>query len=207
VTPKRTIKVLGVHFEQDLSWNNHASKIKQRAALTMRKMKFLVKYINLQGMKKIITTHLFGMIYYASVVWLNELTTVRIMNILEGIHYKGLRMAVKDYYYLLSRDRLDQIFNRATPYRWMQYSNAKHAIMMLSQTDGPPMSAFLKSKLYINDRNPNKLSIHDTSRLKVGRHSFHNRLKCLRSVNFDWRNTNPDALRVNLKGTFFKLFR
>jgi len=95
VTPKRTIKVLGVHFEQDLSWNNHASKIKQRAALTMRKMKFLVKYINLQGMKKIITTHLFGMIYYASVVWLNELTTVRIMNILEGIHYKASEWRLK----------------------------------------------------------------------------------------------------------------
>jgi len=205
VIPQKTIKVLGITFDQDLSWNTHATKIKQKAAMTMRKVKFLGKFVDYQGMKKIITTHLFGMIYYASVVWLSELTTVKFMNSLDSIHYKGLRVAAKDYYHVLSRQRLDDIFNRASPLRWMQYSTAKHALCMISLNQkGPPMSYALNQKLYINDRNPKKISIHDTSRLKVGRNSFHNRLKCLKCINFDWKDITPHTLRMNLKKTFFK---
>jgi len=86
----------------------------------------------------------------------------------------------------------------------MKYSNAKMALTMLSQgNEGPPISVSLRDKLYENERNPNKLAIHDTSRLKIGRHSFHNRLKCLKDINFDWRITSPDTLRINLKRTFF----
>jgi len=88
----------------------------------------------------------------------------------------------------------------------MQYSNSKLALTMFAQDqDGPPISAILRSKLYVNDSNPNKISIHDTSRLKVGRNSFHNRLKCLRNINFNWKGINPDALWINLKKTFFNI--
>jgi len=203
VIPKKSMKVLGVQFDCDLGWNSHASKLKRKSAMTMRKMRFLSKYIGQEGMKKVITTHMFGMLYYASIVWLNELTAYKIVRTLESIHYKCLRIAVKDYYATLSRQRLDDIFNRATPCQWMQYSNAKHAISMLTCDNAPPISSIIKNKLYVNDRNNNKISVHDTSRLKIGRNSFHNRLKCLRSINFNWRTTNQDAIRVNLKKTFF----
>lgn len=143
--------------------------------MAMRRLRFLGKYVNQEGMRKIITTHLFGMLYYASVVWLNELTAYKIIRSLESIHYKGLRVAAKDYYMLLSRERLDDIFGRATPCQWMKYSNTKMALNMLSQgSEGPPISVSPRNKLYVNERNPNNISIHDTSRLKVGRHSFHN---------------------------------
>jgi len=143
---------------------------------------------------------------YASVVWLNELTAYKIIRTLESIHYKGLRIAAKDYYTLLSKSRLDDIFNRATPCKWMKYSNAKMALNFLSQgEEGPPISACLREKLYVNDRNPNKISLHDTSRLKIGRHSFLNRLKCLKEINFDWRITTPDTLQINLKKTYFTM--
>jgi len=117
---------------------------------------------------------------------------------------KGLCVTAKDYFTTLSRQRLDDIFNRATPFRWMQYSNAKMALTMLSQNqNGPPIASLLRQKLYINDRNPNRISIHDTSRLKVGRNSFHNRLKCLKRINFNWNDISHDTLRINLKKTFF----
>lgn len=120
--------MLGVLFDCDVSWNSHASKLKQRAAMTMRKLRFLGRFIGQQGKKKVITTHLFGMLYYASVVWLNELTTVKIIS----IYYKGLlRITAKDYFTTLSRQRPDDIFNRATPSKWMQYSNAKQLELRL----------------------------------------------------------------------------
>lgn len=153
VKPQKTLKVLGITFDHDLSWNSHTSKVKQKASMALRKLKFLGKYVNLNGMRKIITTHLFGMMYYASVVWLSELSTYKTIRILESIHYKGLRTAIKDYYMLLSRDRLNDIFQRATPLKWMKYATAKAAINMLQQdSEGPPIASILRSKLYINDR-------------------------------------------------------
>jgi len=135
------------------------------------------------------------MIYYASPVWLNELTTFRVFNTF--IHYKGLRIAAKDYYTILSCDRIDQIFNR-----WMKYSNAKLALSLLWQAQqGPPITSILKGKLYINDRNPNKIAIHDIFRLKIRRNSLYNRLKGLRDINFNWRDVSTGSLRVNLKKT------
>jgi len=119
-----------------------------------------------------------------------------------------LRIAAKDYFTLLSRDRIDDIFNRATPIKWMKYSNAKLALSLIAQgQEGPPITRMLEEKIYINDRNQNKIAIHDTSRLKVGRNSFHNRLKCLREINFNWRDVTPGTLRVNLKKTFFNARR
>jgi len=74
-------------------------------------------------MKRIISAHLFGMLCYALTVWLNEQTTSKVLNTLNNIHYKGLRIAAKDSHTTLSRERLDDLFNRATLYKWMQNSN------------------------------------------------------------------------------------
>jgi len=160
--------------------------------MTMKKLRFLGRFIDIPGMKRIITTHLFGMLYYASPVWLNEVTTFKILNTLNSIHYKGLRIAAKDYYTVLSRDRIDQIFNRVTPLQWMKYSNAKLALTLIAQArEGPPITSILEGKIYINDRNPNKIVIHDTSRLKIGRDSFHNRLEVFERNKFQLERCVP----------------
>jgi len=88
VAPKETIKMLGVLFDSDLLWNSHTVKLKHKAAFAFKKFKFLVRYIDFHGMKRIITTHLYSMLYYSPTVWLNEQTTMK--TVLNCIHYKGL---------------------------------------------------------------------------------------------------------------------
>jgi len=98
-----------------------------------------------------------------------------------------LRLAAKDYYSTLPKDRPDDILNKATPYEWMMSSNAKMALVLLSMDQqGPSLSSQLKAKLYTNDRNPNKIAIYDTSNFKIGKNSFQDKLKCLRNINFNW---------------------
>jgi len=49
----------------------------------------------------------------------------------------------------------------------MQYSNSKIALTMISlNQEGPPISSLLRSKLYINDRNPNNLMTHHALKLE-----------------------------------------
>jgi len=60
------------------------------------------------------------------------------------------------------------------------------------------------SKLYINDRKPKKGTFTDRSKLKIGRHSFANRLSFIKGLQFDWLgNFSGNYIRANLKWTFF----
>jgi len=64
-------------------------------------------------------------------VWLNEITSGRSSNLQNALHYKSLRVAFKDCKKRNRRQQLDDFFKRATPYKWMRYSNAKTAIQLL----------------------------------------------------------------------------
>jgi len=104
----------------------------------------------------------------------------------------------------LRREELDNIFKRATPVRWMRYSNAKMALQILALgPGGPPIYHKLIQNIGSNDRTK-KVTTMDTSRIKIGRHSFQNRHQCLKELNFDWKNEmSKDLLRINLKRAFF----
>jgi len=101
----------------------------------------------------------------------------------------------------MSKAVLNASIKRATPRQWSHYSNAKLAINLMNGST--PMGRKLKEKCYINDRFPGRGSIPDTSRLKIGRYSFTNRLQCLKKIDFDWCNgITKDSLRINLKKCF-----
>jgi len=68
----------------------------------------------------------------------------------------------------------------------------------LTQRKKPPPP--LRSKLYINDRKPKKGTFTNRSRLKIGRHSFANRLSFVKDLQFDWIGDYSDNyIRANLK--------
>jgi len=71
------------------------------------------------------------------------------------------------------------------------------------QYEGPPISQRLKHSAYINDRLPRVALMMDSSRLKIGKHSLPNKLRCLRKVIFKWTDAiDKNHLRINLKTTF-----
>jgi len=72
-----------------------------------------------KGIKKILKTHLFGFLYCAAPVWLNELMSSRNWRLLESIHYRTLRTVLKDYSKTLSKSTLNSFLGRAKPKQWM----------------------------------------------------------------------------------------
>jgi len=139
--------------------------------------------------------------YFGSEIWLNELTAARSWRFLNSLHYKALRVIVKDPKNLISKVDLNASIKRATPRQWSLYSTAKLAINLMNGST--PMGMRLKEKCYINDRIPGRGSIPDTSRLKIGRYSFTNRLQCQKKIDFDWcTGISKDSLRINLKKCF-----
>jgi len=54
------------------------------------------------------------------------------------------------------------------------------------------------------DRLHGRAVFMDSSRLKIGKNAFPNRLKCMKSIKFGWTDGIGDhALRQNLKKTFY----
>jgi len=122
-------------------------------------------------------------------------------------HYKALRSSIGDFRNKIPKEVVSGIFNRANPLQWMNYSNAKLAISLVLMGSGPPMSQKIKNSLYENDRNPGVASVWDTSKLRIGRHSLVNRLRCLKAVKCKWMNgINEHALRIGLKQMFLNFF-
>jgi len=128
----------------------------------------------------------------------------RVLNfMLNSLHYCALRTGVRDHYYNWTKNDLNSFFCRATPLQWMKYSCSKLAINLFNDADGPPMSTPLRSKAYINDRNPGKAIFIDSSQSRIGRHCLANRLSFMRDIKFDWtQGIEDNSLRVNLKKTF-----
>lgn len=101
--------------------------------------------------------------------------------------------------------RQNQQTQKATLLLWMKFSSAKLAINLLLMGDHTTrLGRKLCGNIYINDRCPGRPITMDTSRLRIGRNSFLNRLQCL-SVQFDQTNgICLHKLRIGLKKTFIK---
>jgi len=203
IKPSNTLKVLGVKFQENLKWDHHIGNILSKSKSVFAKLRYLSRFLNRDGMKKVVTAHFYGMFYYSSQIWLNELTSSEQIRKLNSAHYKALRSAIGQIRSKTPRYELDQIFKRATPRQWLNYSNAKLTInLYLLDSNGPPMSVKLRQSAYVNDRS-SWVFFMDSSRLRVGRYSFQNRLQCLRSVRFKWlQGINEHTLRINLKKVF-----
>jgi len=195
------MKILKVKFQNNLGWDTHVEGLKQKSRVIFAKLQRLV---DKQGMRKILTTHFYGMLYYASQVWLTELTTCKQWKIVNSLHYKALRSAIGDYKNTIPKTQLNLLFERATPVQWMAYSNAKLAISLFNNKNGPPISSQLRASSYRNDRLHGRAVFMDSSRLKIGKNAFPNRLNCMKSIKFGWTDGIGDhALRQNLKKTFY----
>jgi len=205
ITAKPVMKILGVLFDQNLGWTSHIEKVKQKARYVLLKMRYLRRYLDAAEMKKVITSHFFGLIYYASPVWLTEIMNSRIWSILNVLHYKALRIVCADFKRRKSRRELDATVERARPYEWMRFINVKTAVQLtLMGANGPPITKKLRDNLYQNDRT-GRISFMDTSRLKIGRNSLQNRICCASEFTNEWlKGISDNRLRVELKKSFIK---
>lgn len=139
----------------------------------IKKLKYLSRFLDINSMKKIVTNHFFGLLYYSAAVWMNKFTTWTQWRTLDSLHYRALRVSAKDYYNRISKADINKMFDRATPHKWMRYTNSNIAIKLYLQGElGPPLSQKLTMQAYVNDRNPGVAVVIDTSRLIIGKYAF-----------------------------------
>jgi len=90
--------------------------------------------------------------------------------------YRAMRAALGDWKSILPQAVIDIICKRATPKQLAQYSISRYAIKQYNEQNIDVAKA-LKNAAYINDQMPKRARFHNSSRLKIGRENFINRLK------------------------------
>jgi hypothetical protein len=171
----------------------------------INRLRFLSKWLKKDELLQLVTSQYFGILYYASPVWMGNLTSANWKRI-NSSHYRALRAALKDYRKRKKRSELDAEAKRSTPREWSKYIISSTVIKLYNRSD-TNIANLLRSSSYVNDRMPFKAKFIDTSRLKIGRQSLLARIGPLfSSISFNWIDPTitDDYLRRELKREFFK---
>jgi len=154
---------------------------------------------------KILTGQYFSQLYYCTPLWLNSDTRWNLKRIINSAHYKGLRIAAKDFKKKQSRSLLDKECKRATPTQWGNYAVASLVIKTLKNNEPKFLKDSITTTLYTTRRKPLIGRFYNNAKGKIGKQALHNRLEMMDLVDFDWigQDLSDDRIRTYLKRTFF----
>jgi len=124
---------------------------------------------------------------------------------INSAHYKGLRIATRDFKTKKSRPLLDKECKRATPTQWGSYAVASLVIKTLKNNEPKFLKDSITSTLYTTRRKPLIGRFYNNAKGKTGKQALHNRLEMMDRLDFDWigQNLSDDRIRTYLKKTFF----
>jgi hypothetical protein len=201
----KSIKALGVIVTDTLDWTDHVDQVIDRTSHTIRRIRFLSKWLTKDELLQLVTSQYFGIVYYASPVWMGSLKATNWRR-LNTSHYRAIRSALKDFRKRKKRSELDEESKRATPLEWSKYCIASTVIKLYNRSD-TRIGELLRTSAYVNDRLPYKAKFLDTSRMKIGRQSLPSRIGPLfANISFNWIDPliSDDFLRQHLKKEFIK---
>lgn len=201
--------MLGLTFSHNLSWTPHIEKAVKKAASICNRVRFIRRSLNMDQTLRVLTSYYYSAVYYGSAVWLGSMTTSEEWKLLNKAHYRALRIVTRDYRREKSRKKLDEECKRATPRQWGFYTVATTAASIIANRNPGLLYDLVYGNSTWNERSPGHRVFYDTSRLKIGRQAFQNRLKePFQRVKKDWYNINlsKDGVRVRMKESFFPYY-
>jgi len=202
------MKVLGVLFDAQMSWIPQMNK----AIKSCQRLKPALHYLNIRlsrdQFKKVITSHYYSRLYYASELWfpcLNKKFQKRICT----LHYWPLQMLLFDFKYVLNRATIDFQSKRASPFQLNNFKVAKMLIKILNNATPYNLFHDVLSHAVTERRAEYRPKFLDMSRKRIGRQYFANRVSHVATkLNFDWCGValSPLSIHAHLKASFFGYF-
>jgi len=169
-------------------------------------MKIIRKKMTFKQSLTVVTSQVFSVFYYASPVWLTPSVSSRVIKEVEKIHFKTLRVVVRDYKQRMSRETISRITQRLPPKIWLRFAAAT-TLMKIWFNNNPErlrLTAFVNT--YTKRRRADILFGFDDSTYKVGKQLTRNCCgSVLSEVKVPWTSEmfSKDKLRTVLKSTFY----
>jgi len=155
----------------------------------------------------IVTAQIFSILYYACCVWLTPSLNKKILSTVESLHYRALRLIIRDYRQKISRTIITQRTKRLPPDKWTKFAIASLFLNMYGCNEPPTLLRQMSSNTYGKNRKPGYIYSFDSSRTKVGKQITKNWLgSAINDFSAPWsdRCLSKDSVRIFLKKMFYK---
>jgi len=205
VESKSSLKALGIEIDKGLTWKPHISTLKKRVLKITGGVRMVRKKLNKGDAIKIVTAQLFSVLYYACCVWLTPSLCKKQLCTIESLHYKALRLILRDYRQKISRDVVTRETKRLPPDKWAKLALASLFINGYNTNTPSSLIQQWSSNFYSKRRKPGHLFAFDASMTKIGRQCTKNWIgSAIGCLKFPWadRHLSKDAIRVALKKSY-----
>jgi len=205
VATKDCIKALGVQIDKDLSWKTHITTLKKRVLSVIGGVRMVRSKLTQAQTTKVVTAQVFSILYYACAVWLTPSLGSNLKKTVNSLHFRSLRLIIRDYRQKVSRTDITLRTNRLPPDKWSKFVLASLYMNMYATNQPKTLLQAMSLNTFTQGRKPGLLYSFDRSQTRVGRQSSRNWLGlALSSISAPWtdRLLTKDTIRIMLKRAF-----
>ena len=203
IRSKTSINVLGVIFDQKLQWSEHISQCINKSSKALNAIRLIRRFFTTKELLQIVTSNYFSILYYNSEIW--HLPTLK-NNLKQKIlssSAKAIRTCVKYCTKDISFIRLHEMYNRATPEKYLLY---KHALCLFKLINSTAPHNFewlsLNFNMIFTSRQTTFMTIKDNTK-RVGLNALANRVSILNGkIPLAWFNFTLETFKVKCKKEF-----
>jgi len=205
VETKDSIKALGVQIDKELSWKPHITKLKKRVLSVIGGVRMVRNKLTQAQATKVVTAQVFSILYYACAVWFTPTLGSNLKKTINSLHYRSLRLIIRDYRQKVSRDDVTERTKRLPPDKWSKFVLASLFMNMFATNQPSSLLQKISLNTFTQGRKPGLLYSYDRSLTRIGRQSTRNWLgQALGAISAPWtdRLLTKDTIRIMLKRAF-----
>jgi len=200
-----SMKALGVVIDSRLRWSDHIKAVCTKVCRLLCGLRMVRhKFTEVQA-KSLVTAQALSILYYAAPAWLSPHLQGADLRRLESVHYRCLRLIVKDYKQRIKREWIDAATQRLQPRVWGKFAATLLAIKIWQTQMPHRVYEEIFKNTYTIARKPGLLFGYDNSKSRSGRQITKNWLgQALGQIKYPWTDStlSNDQIRRLLKKTF-----
>jgi len=136
---------------------------------------------------KVVTAQIFLILYFACTVWLTPSLNGSLKRTIDSLHFRALRLILRDYRQRVSRIEITQSTNRLPPDKWSKFAVASLFVNMFASNQPKALLENIKSNSYTKGRKPGLLFSFDSSVTKISRQASKNWVgQALSAISSPW---------------------
>jgi len=154
---------------------------------------------------KVVTAQVFSILYYACAVWLTPSLGSDLNKTVNSLHYRSLRLIIRDYRQKVSQTDITLRTKRFPPDKWSKFVLASLFMNMYAANQPSTLLQAMSLNTFTQGRRPGLVYSFDRSQTRIGRQSSRNWLgQALSAISAPWtdRLLTKDTIRIMLKKSF-----
>jgi len=155
---------------------------------------------------QVVTAHIFSILYYACAVWLTPSIGRKNMGTIGSLHFRALRVVLRDYRHEISCENLTRIIKRLPSDKWAKFAIASFFLNSHHRNEPTTLLRNMSRNLYNRRRRQVFLYSYDSSKSKFGKQLSRNWIgNAICDIKHPWseKTLSKDSVRLLLKKTFY----